>query len=82
MSILEKIKLALKLNAAFKRLKEEYQVGHLKAGIFGLGSAVVVAITAKVFAVCPDLATQWQSLLAAGALAGLGVYLKSPSETK
>jgi hypothetical protein len=53
-------------------------MGHLKAGAFGLASAVAAAIVAKVSAVCPDLLAQWPALLTAGLMAGVGVYLKSP----
>lgn len=78
MGLIGNIKLALKLSAAWKRLKEEAKMGHGKAALFGLASAIVTGVVAKVTEVCPDLIAQWPALLTAAAMAGIGVYLKSP----
>lgn len=80
MNLIEKAKAAIALSKLVDRLGEERKMGHLKAGIFGLASAVVVAVAAQVSATCPDLFSRWPELLMAGVLAGVGVYLRRPQD--
>jgi len=80
MGLIGNVKLALKVRAAIQRLKEDARMGHAKAGLFGLAAAVGTALVAEVSKVCPDIWSQWPAMLTAGVMAGIGVYLKSPTQ--
>ena len=80
-----KIKALLALDGAWNRVRKEIAMGHGKAAIFGLGAAIVTGVMAYATSKCPclaDIVQEWPTLLSAGFMAGVGVYLKSPSETK
>ena len=78
MGLFGNLKLALALSRAWSRIKEEASMGHGKAAIFGVASAVLSGVAMRLWDLCPDLATQWPAMLTAGAMAGIGVYLQSP----
>ena len=53
-------------------------MGHGKAAVFGLATAILTAVVAKFSEVCPELVANWPAFLTAAVMGAIGVYLKSP----
>lgn len=80
MGLIEKLKTALLAKRVADRLKEAKMKGTLKTSIVAVAGAVLTGIVAQVSQVCPDLVSQLPSLIAAGVVAGVALWLKSPKE--
>ena len=61
----------------WNKASKEAKVAGLKAVGFGLLSAVALGIYVELAAKCPGLVENWQQVLMAGVLGGLGKWLHS-----
>ena len=85
MSLFGQLRDALTVKRALDRVRKEIAMGHAKPALFGLASAIATATVASITVKYPcvlEMLKEWPTLLTAGVLAGLGVYLKSPKEEK
>jgi hypothetical protein len=80
MGILEKVKTALLLSKAADRLKEAQVKGGLKVALVSIGGAVVTGVVEKVTEVCPALIPNLWTVVTAGVVAGIALWLRSPKD--
>jgi len=78
--LIEKLKAGLLLKRAADRIKEAHMKGGFKAAAFGLATAVVGGVIAKVTETCPTLIPNLWPIVGTGALAGIALWMKSPKE--
>jgi len=80
MNIFEKLKAGLRLSQAADRLKEASVKGNVRVALLSLGAAIVTGVVAQITMTCPDLLPKLPTILMAGVLAGVGVWMKSPKD--
>jgi hypothetical protein len=77
-SILDKIRQVLEARRVLNRLKEARMRGHLKTALLVLAATVSTAIVARVTSACPDLLSEWGTIVTAALGAGATYLVARP----
>ena len=80
MGLIGNLKAGLLLSRVAERLKEASMKGGAKVAVFGMVTAVAAGVVAKVTETCPTLIPNLWPIVTAGALAGVGFWMRSPKD--
>jgi len=80
MGLIDNIKTALLAKRVLDRVKEAKVKGKLWSTVYGLASAAVAGVAAKITATCPELLPNLGAIAGGAVVAGIALWLSKPKQ--